>query len=163
MRRRPHGIGCIQPFDRRWRDLAVASRRVFLLPAQLLIAVSGAETIAPALMATGLLCLVLPWANRENPWVRCALVAASLIITWNYLFWRITQTLPPAGFTASWLLGIGFLGTELLTAVGGSITWILLSRTSSRSKTVDANMPWLMQATPLVDVLICTYNEDRAI
>ena len=124
---------------------------------------SGAETIAPALMATGLLCLVLPWARRENPWVRGALVAATLIITWNYLFWRITQTLPPLGFTASWLLGIGFLGTEVLTAVGGSITWIMLSRTSSRSKTVDANMPWLMQATPLVDVLICTYNEDRAI
>src|SRR5262249_38415837 len=55
------------------------------------------------------------------------------------------------------------LGTELLTGIGGSITWILLSRSSSRSATVAANMPWLMQAQPLVDVLICTFNEDRAI
>jgi cellulose synthase/poly-beta-1,6-N-acetylglucosamine synthase-like glycosyltransferase len=38
-----------------------------------------------------------------------------------------------------------------------------LSRSSSRSAAVEANMPWLMQTRPLVDVLICTYNEDRAI
>lgn len=121
------------------------------------------EPIAPALMATGFLCLFLPWANRENPWVRGTLVAVSLLMTWNYLLWRITQTLPQFGISADWLFGIGFLGSELLTGIGGTITWILLSRSSSRSATVDANMPWLLQTRPLVDVLICTYNEDRAI
>jgi cellulose synthase (UDP-forming) len=121
------------------------------------------ESIAPALIATGLLCLFLPWANRENSLVRAALVAFSLIMTWNYLLWRITQTLPQSVFSIDWFFGVGFLGTELLTGIGGSITWILLSRTSSRSATVAANMPWLMQARPLVDVLICTYNEDRGI
>ena len=50
-----------------------------------------------------------------------------------------------------------------MTAVGGTITWILLTRSSSRSASVAANMPWISQAQPLVDVLICTYNEDRAI
>jgi cellulose synthase (UDP-forming) len=123
----------------------------------------GWEPIAPALMATGFLCLFLPWANRENPWVRGTLVAVSLLMTWNYLFWRLTQTLPPFGISMDWLLGIGFLGAELLTGIGGTITWILLSRSSSRSATVAANMPWLLQTRPLVDVLICTYNEDRAI
>jgi cellulose synthase (UDP-forming) len=140
----------------------VASRGHVLFPA-FLIAMSFPESIAPALIATGLLCLFLPWANRENSLVRAALVGFSLLMTWNYLFWRITQTLPQSVFSTDWFFGAGFLGTELLTGIGGSITWILLSRTSSRSATVVANMPWLMQTRPLVDVLICTYNEDRGI
>jgi cellulose synthase (UDP-forming) len=119
------------------------------------------EPIGPALMAAGLLCVLLPWANRENSFVRAILVTTSLIMTWNYLLWRIT-TLPQFG-TADWLFGAAFLGTELLTGIGGTITWILLTRGSSRSAAVDANMPWLLQARPLVDVLICTYNEDRSI
>jgi cellulose synthase (UDP-forming) len=41
--------------------------------------------------------------------------------------------------------------------------WILLSRSSSRSATVAVDMPWLMQTQPLVDISICTYNEQRAI
>ncbi|HJY91677.1 MAG TPA: glycosyltransferase, partial [Candidatus Acidoferrum sp.] len=105
----------------------------------------------------------LPWANRENPWVRAALVATSLILTWNYLLWRITQTLPPFGISAEWLFGISFLSVELMTGIGGTITWIMLTRSSSRSATVTANTPWLLHTRPLVDVLICTYNEDRAI
>jgi cellulose synthase (UDP-forming) len=121
------------------------------------------EPIAPALMAAGFLCLCLPWAHRENPWVRGTLVAISLILTWHYLLWRITQTLPQFGMSADWLCGITFLGAEVLTGIGTTITWFMLSRSSSRSATVEANMPWLMQTRPLVDVLICTYNEDRAI
>jgi cellulose synthase (UDP-forming) len=118
--------------------------------------------IAPALMSVGFLCLVLPWANRENFWARCGLIASSLILMWNYLFWRVTQTLPPFGST-DWLFGIVFLAVELLVGIGTTITWTFLSRSSSRSAAVTANMPWLMQTQPLVDVLICTYNEDRAI
>jgi cellulose synthase (UDP-forming) len=124
---------------------------------------SWPESIAPALIAAGFLFLFLPWANRENPWIRGALIAVCLVLTWNYLFWRITQTLPQFGFSADWLFGVTFLSAEVLTGIGGTITWILLSRRSSRSATVAANAPWLVQARPLVDVLICTYNEDRAI
>ena len=120
-----------------------------------------AEPVASALIAAGLLCLVLPWSDRENPFVRATLVTVSLVMTWNYLLWRFT-TLPPFG-SVDWLFGAAFLGAELLTGVGGTITWILLTRSSSRSASVAANLPWISQAQPLVDVLICTYNEDRAI
>ena len=48
-------------------------------------------------MAVGFLCVVLPWANRENPWVRATLVLFSLVMTWNYLLWRFT-TLPQYRF-----------------------------------------------------------------
>src|SRR5215470_8465552 len=119
------------------------------------------EPIAPALMAAGVLAVILPWADRENPWIRASLVLFSLAMTWNYLVWRFT-TLPEFG-SVDWVCGVTFLSVELLTAVGGTITWLLLTRTSSRSAAVSANMPWLMQARPLVDVLICTYNEDQAI
>src|SRR5215475_14491037 len=143
MRRRLYRIGDVQAVGPRRRNLAIASRRGFFFSAQLVIEMSGSESIAPALLAIGLLCLVLPWADRENPWVRTTLVAASLIMTWHYLLWRITQTLPEFGFSADWLFGIGFLGTEVLTGIGGTITWIMLSRGSSRSATVESNMPWL--------------------
>src|SRR5271169_477734 len=124
MRHRPHRNGCIQLVGRR-RDLAVASRRDRLLRARLLSAMYGgwSEPIAPALMAAGLLCVLLPWANRETPWVRATLVTFSLIMTWNYLLWRFT-TLPQFG-SVDWLFGIAFLGTELLTAIGGTLTWML--------------------------------------
>ena len=121
----------------------------------------SAEPVASALIAAGLLCLVLPWSDRENPFVRATLVTVSLMTTWNYLLWQFT-TLPPFG-SVDWLFGAAFLGTELMTAVGGTITWILLTRSSSRSASVAANLPWISQAQPLVDILICTYNEDRAI
>src|SRR6516164_10798614 len=117
------------------------------------------EPIAPALMAAGLLCIILPWTAAIPG--SASLVMFSLVMTWNYMLWRFT-TLPPFGST-DWLFGTAFLGAELLTAIGGTITWTLLTRSSSRSATVDANMPWLMHTRPLVDVLICTYNEDRAI
>jgi cellulose synthase (UDP-forming) len=119
------------------------------------------EPIAPALMAAGILCVILPWASRENPWIRATLVLFSLAVTWNYLLWRF-NTLPQSSYV-DWWSGAVFLSIELLTAIGATLTWILLARTSSRSAAVAANIPWLMQARPLVDVLICTYNEDRAI
>jgi len=121
------------------------------------------EAIDPALIAVVFLCLFLPWADRENRWVRAVLVAVTLILTWRYLLWRITETLPQFGFSADWLCGITFLGAEVLTGIGATVTWLVLSRSTSRSATVAANMPWLAKARPLVDVLICTYNEDREI
>jgi cellulose synthase (UDP-forming) len=121
------------------------------------------ESITPALIATGLLCLLLPWVSRESAWARATCAVFSLLLTWNYLLWRLTQTIPSSDSFWDCSLGIGFFAAELLTAIGGSITWVLLSRSCSRSATVEANTPWLAQTQPFVDVLICTYNEDRAI
>jgi cellulose synthase (UDP-forming) len=125
--------------------------------------VDSLEPILPALMVVGFFCLVLPWLSRENALARAALVAVTLILTWRYLIWRATVTLPEFDLSADWLCGIVFLGAEILTGIGAAITWITLSRTSSRSEAATANLPWLMQKRPLVDVLICTYNEEQAI
>jgi cellulose synthase (UDP-forming) len=121
------------------------------------------EPIAPSLVAVGFFVLILPWLSRENALARVALVAVTLILTWRYLFWRVTETIPEFGLSADWLCGITFVGAEILTGLGATITWITLSRSSSRSEVVTANRPWLMQRRPPVDVLICSYNEDRTI
>ena len=147
VRSRPHRNGRIQCFGWIRGDVATASRRNFLFPARFLTLMSGgwSEPIAPALVAVGLLCLFLPWADRENRWVRAALVAVSLILTWYYLLWRTTQTLPQFGLSADWLCGIIFLGAEVLTGIGATITWFMLTRSCSRSAAVAANTPWLVQ------------------
>src|SRR5262249_28416508 len=153
MRHRAHRNGCVQLLRCRG-DPAVDPRRDLPVRPRLLNIMSDAwsQPIAPALMAAGFLCVILPWSNRENPFVRATLVSFALLMTWHYLLWRFT-TLPPL-LSLDWFFGIAFLGTELLTGIGGTITWILLTRSSSRSATVAANMPWLLQARPLVDVLI---------
>jgi len=121
------------------------------------------EPIAPALALFGLLWLLLPWVSRKNPYVRAALVAITLIITWRYLLWRMTETIPPSALSADWICGIIFMVAEILNGVGTTATWIFLSRTLSRSDEATANAAWLVEANPLVDILICTYNEDRLI
>src|SRR5205085_7880328 len=48
---------------------------------------------------------------------------------------------------------------------GTSISLVALTRTRSRTFDADRNMQWLerLPDRPLVDVLICTYNEDEEI
>src|SRR5262249_20916951 len=80
-----------------------------------------------------------------------------------YLIWRLTDTLPEFAFSTEWVLGALFLCAELLTAIGATITWIVLARTRSRSHVATENAQWSSQQQPLIDVLICTYNESRLI
>ncbi len=43
---------------------------------------------------------VLPWLNRDNIIVRGAAIAVlHRAVTWRYLYWRLCETLPPAGLT----------------------------------------------------------------
>jgi cellulose synthase (UDP-forming) len=121
------------------------------------------ESLAPTLGTVGLLVALLPWVGRDNTIARSALIGFTLLLTWRYLFWRATDTVPPFGLSADWLCGIIFVAAEILTGIGTTITWIILSRSSSRSQVATANTPWLLQERPLVDVLICTYDEDQPI
>ena len=67
------------------------------------------EAFAPTLATAGFLFLLLPWTRPDNPIVRPILVGATLLLTWRYLAWRATDTLPPFGFSTEWLLGAAFL------------------------------------------------------
>ena len=88
-----------------------------------------------------------------------------LAIIWRYLLWRIFHTLPPVDASIDFAVGVVFLVVEVLCAIGTSISMIALTRTRSRTSDADRNMQWLerLPHPPLVDVLICTYNEDEEI
>jgi cellulose synthase (UDP-forming) len=123
------------------------------------------DAILPGLLIGLVAIAVLPWLNRDHVIARGAIIGACLAIMWRYLFWRIFHTLPPIGFSADFAVGIVFLVVEVLCVTGTTISLIVLTRTRSRTPDADRNMQWLerLPRPPLVDVLICTYNEDEQI
>jgi len=123
------------------------------------------EAFAPGLALLLIAIAILPWLNRNNTLVRSCIVAICLVLGWRYMLWRITDTLPPAELTLDFGLGVLFTVVELLSMLGASLALVFLTRTCSRSKEADQNIPWLksLPRPPLVDVLICTYNEEQAI
>lgn len=58
-----------------------------------------------------------------------------------------------------------FVSVETLVVAGSTLTSMFLVRLKSRSADVDRNTAWLLAQpkAPLVDVFICTYNEDEEI
>ncbi|MBS0243323.1 MAG: glycosyltransferase, partial [Proteobacteria bacterium] len=61
--------------------------------------------------------------------------------------------------------GLVFTGIEALSFIGTTASLLFLMRTQDRTAEVEGNLPWLksLQKCPLIDVLICTYNEEEAI
>ena len=97
--------------------------------------------------------------------VRLFASAIGLALLWRYAWWRTTTTLPPAELSVDFIFGVMFLALELGGIVSATVSGITLSRTSNRSREADANAQWLANEArfPLVDALICTYNEEEAI
>lgn len=123
------------------------------------------ETLMPGLMVAGLGLAVLPWLRPDHEGVRAALVAVMVALMWRYIIWRWLETLPPMGLTIDFVVGILFILIETLAVCGTTIGLVFLIRSINRSPTVDRNLAWLDGASPppLVDVFICTYNEDESI
>jgi len=120
-------------------------------------------------MTWGIICVgvfiaLIPWLNRENR-SRAIPVAIVLILSARYVTWRITDTLPVHGSTADLVAGIAFLALEAGSILSSTISYVTLSRTTNRTPEVEEHLPALVASShhPLVDVFICTYNEERAI
>jgi len=122
------------------------------------------EVFWPAAMTIGLIFAFLPLMPRDKAWGRACVVGFALVLTWQYMIWRMVATLP-LGNPLDLIVGTVFLLFEVLTAVGTTSTLITLTGVNSRSQQADAATPWLaaQNPPPLVDVFICTYNEDEAI
>jgi cellulose synthase (UDP-forming) len=125
------------------------------------IAESGwcAPVAAGACMAT------LPWLNRKSVAARTFVIAISGALMWRYILWRWTQSLPPLELSLNAFAGLLFAGAESLALVGATISLAFLTRSRDRTPEVAANMGWLtaQPIPPLIDVFICTYNEEEAI
>ena len=94
---------------------------------------------------------------------RAAMVAGSFAMMAQYAWWRITETLPASAFSFEFGLALVFLSAELVGILTAALSLIFLTRTCDRSPEADANADWLpsQASPPSIDVLICSYNEEK--
>lgn len=122
------------------------------------------EGAMPGLLMAALMLAVLPWLDRESRWRILPIIVVE-VYTARYLHWRVTETIPSPENLVNFTFGVAFFLIELLAAMASIISYITLSRTKNRSAEVDANLGWLlgMNRKPLIDVFICTVNEEKEI
>ena len=123
------------------------------------------DAFLPSVVIIALGIAIMPWVNRDNPWVRASALGICVFLSWRYMLWRIFNTIPPIEEPLNFAIGVAFVGIEALSMVGTTLTELFLSRVRDRTPEADRNVPWLMglERLPKVDVLICTYNEDEEI
>jgi cellulose synthase (UDP-forming) len=119
----------------------------------------------PGPVAAGVCIAALPWLRRESGLARSIVIAIGIALMWRYIFWRWTASLPPFGLSLDWFAGVIFAAVESLALFGTTLSLFFLTRVRSRTRDVDANLAWLVahEVPPLVDVFICTYNEEETI
>jgi cellulose synthase (UDP-forming) len=123
------------------------------------------ELFWPGLATLGLALAAFAVLNSERPRDRIIAVAVSLVLSAHYVLWRITSTLPPVGLTLDFGLGLVFLVAETVAVLAGMASIVVLTRRSDRTAEVDRRLSSVSvdARPPLVDVFICTYNEEEAI
>lgn len=120
--------------------------------------------LAPGFVTAGVAIIVTPFLQREDVRARLFMVTVAMALMGRYFVWRVTDTLPPAGLTVDFAAGLLFIVVESTTLFAAVLALMFLSRTRDRTAEVEANKPWLASiAPPLVDLFICTYNEEEAI
>jgi cellulose synthase (UDP-forming) len=123
------------------------------------------EALAPSFLVLGALLVALPWLNPRDERVRSVMVVVLVVLLWRYMFWRWLSTLPAPAISLDFAVGLLFVIIETLAVVGSTINLMFVARLKDRSAEVDRNALWLARQPhqPLVDVFICTYNEEQAI
>jgi cellulose synthase (UDP-forming) len=120
--------------------------------------------LTPGLIALGCCVAILPWLRREHSAARSLMVAIVLLLLVRYFVWRVTSTMPPVGWTADFIVGCLFLIAEAASLAASALMLVFLTRTNDRTPEVEANKQWLAgRDAPLIDVFICTYNEEKSI
>jgi len=127
--------------------------------------VSYWDAIVPGLVMGMIAVGVLPWLDRNNTLARTVGIGVCLFLGWRYMLWRFTETLPPLSEPLDFSIGLVFTLVEMLSMLGTTLALFFLTRTKDRTPEASANAQWLrsLPEQPLVDVLICTYNEEEAI
>ncbi|MCB1528470.1 MAG: glycosyltransferase [Hyphomicrobiaceae bacterium] len=123
------------------------------------------DAVMPGLIIGGGLWLLLPRLRPDFPPARIGIILLSVFLMWRYMIWRITETLPPVGYTLEFGIGIVFLVIEVLSVISATLAMLWMTRTRSRRKDADKGVRRLRRdgAAPLIDVFICTYNEEREV
>ena len=119
----------------------------------------------PALATLGVFLVCAAMWPKPVTTGRAAMVAGSFAMMAQYAWWRITETLPASAFSFEFGLALVFLSAELVGILTAALSLIFLTRTRNRSPEADANADWLLSQArpPSIDVLICSYNEEKEI
>lgn len=121
------------------------------------------QAAAPGIMAAAFLLAVLPWMPTNWRPVRVVLITVSIALLGRYLWWRYTATLPPSSEPVNFAAGIIFIFIETVALFSAAISLFFLTGVRNRSREVDEHRDWVRNEPrpPLVDVLICTYDEEE--
>jgi cellulose synthase (UDP-forming) len=119
--------------------------------------------LAPTLVVIGAAALFLPYLDPQDGRARVALFGISILLTWRYVVWRFTATIPPFAPTIDSLYPWGFALVEAAASIGWTLCFVTLSRTGDRSAEATRWRPALARRPPRVDLLITTYNEEESI
>ncbi len=121
--------------------------------------------LAPTLVLAGAYLIALTFVRRESASVRTVLVTILQVLQIRYSAWRTYTIVTAFEPTFSWACSFAFLLVELVAVVLSYRAIRVFRRTAERTTEADANQGWWhrLPQPPLVDVLIPTYNEGRAI
>ena len=114
----------------------------------------------PTLLVLGIGAFVMPLLNRTSTPARLFMFAVAVFLAARYLNWRLTQTLPPLGWTLDAAVSWSFALLEGATIVSSVSAFTILSRHSDRTPEADRNLEWYKGQPPRVAILIATYNEE---
>ncbi len=130
-----------------------------------LLATPLMHAVAPALIAGAFLFAVLPWVPSTWRLTRIVLTVICGGLLLRYLVWRYQVTLPPISEPVNWVVGWAFYIIEVLALTSALLSLLFLSRVRDRSAEADEHEGWERRdgTVPLIDVLICTYNEEQRI
>ena len=122
-------------------------------------------SLTPVLMAFGLFLIAVAVWPRPTPMSRVLLLSTSVAFIAQYMWWRVSETLPPPAFNVEYAIAIGFLIAEIAGTAAAALSILFLFRVRDRSVDADRNAQWLDREAnyPSVDVLICSYNEEKSI
>lgn len=123
------------------------------------------EHLGLSLAVIGAAVVALPFLDPKDERARTALFGICILLIWRYLWWRFSETLPPFAFSFDSLYAWTFSIVEAAAVLGWTLSFVTLCRTKDRSREVDEQYAWLERVPrlPRVDVLITTYNEEKAI
>ncbi|MGY4234819.1 cellulose synthase (UDP-forming) [Bradyrhizobium sp. USDA 4449] len=121
------------------------------------------DALTPGLIALGAFMAIVPLLRRESTMARSLLAVASIGLMLRYLHWRVTATLPLPHLTADAVIGYPFMLLEVASLVAVALSLLFLSRTRERTTAARIDGRARDPHPPLIDVFICTYNEERSI
>lgn len=125
------------------------------------------QMILPTVMVLVIVWLIFPILNWQSNRVRSIIGLVVLGLSFNYLIYRFTATLPILAFTFQALWPWLFFLVEALAILSSLISFLYMSKTRNNTPMADQYEKELRSKNsddlPSVDILIPTYNENENI